>query len=326
MKILVYPHNWFHQHEGGAGVAGGERYLERLLDHLSDSHEIKIVCACKEKYIHNGIECYPIGEAIELFTKHNDLAQWCDIIITQLIGSAAGYNKAIQHKKPLIFIAHNNSKQYAVIHSPQEQCNVIYNSYQLRDDLQKAFGHFNGTVLHPLLPTVTARSTGQYITLINCNHNKGGHIFAEIASRLPQYQFLGVFGGYGEQIEAHLPNVTYLPNGVDMERVYADTRILLVPSEFESFSQCSIEAMSYGIPVIAHPCPGVKENLSNAGIFIDRSDIDRYCQTISYIMENPQGWKRQSEICLERVACVMDKSRLELDGFDKWLNKISYDG
>lgn len=322
MKILLCPYNWFHQ-----PIAGGEVFLDRLSQHfIEQGHEIRAIVGSKEPYTHSGIECYPQGEGIDLFTTNNEHVKWCDMVITQLIGSAYGYNKAIQHKKPLIFIAHNNSKQYAVIHSPQEQCNVIYNSYQLRDDLQKAFGHFNGTVLHPLLPEVTQRSQGQYITLINCNHNKGGHIFAEIASRLPQYQFLGVFGGYGEQIEAHLPNITYLPNGVDMAKVYADTRILLAPSEFESFSQCSIEAMSYGVPVIAHPCPGILENLSTAGIFIDRSNIDRYCQTISYLMDNPQAWKRQSEICLERVACVREKSQLELANFDKWLSKISYNG
>lgn len=318
MKLLIYPYNYFHQ-----PIAGGERYLERLIEHLKPNHEIKIVCGCKEPYMHNGIECLVQGDTVNVFTAHNDLAKWCDVIITQLIGTAAGYNKAIQHNKPLVFIAHNNSKQYSVIHSPTEQCNVVYNSYQLRDDLQKTFGHFNGTVLHPLLPKYP-RKSGRKITLINCNHNKGGHIFAQIAERLPQYEFVGVFGGYGEQIEAKLPNVTYLPNGCDIEAVYADARILLVPSEFESFSQCAIEAMSCGIPVVAHPTPGIKENLGDAGIYVTRNAIDRYCDTITYLMENETAYWRQSQICFERAECVREKSKTELVKLDDWLSKIKY--
>src|SRR5690349_8575328 len=161
MKILLCPYNWFHQ-----PIGGGEIYLDRLSQYLLQrGHEIRAIVGSKESYYRNGIKCHPQGEGINLFTENNDHVQWCDIIITHLIGSAYGYNKAIQHKKPLIFIAHNNSKQYAVIHSPQEQCNVIYNSYQLRDELQKAFSQFNGVVLHPLLPEYK-RQSGNKITLI----------------------------------------------------------------------------------------------------------------------------------------------------------------
>lgn len=317
MNIICCPYNYFHQ-----PLAGGELYLTRLLNHLKKAHNIRIICGTKEPYIHNGIECFSQGENVEMFIGNNEHFKWADVIITQLIGTAYGYNKMIQHKKPLIFIAHNNSKLYAVRHAQQHECHVVYNSYQLRDDLAKDFGHFNSTVLHPLLPDVKKKSEGQYITLINCNHNKGGHIFAEIASRLPQFQFLGVFGGYGEQIEAHLPNVTYLPNGCDIEAVYKSTRVLLVPSEFESFSQCAIEAMQYGIPVIAHPCPGIKENLSEAGLFVDRNNIEKYCEVIVYLINNSQAWQRQSEASLERVRVVKEKSKLELDRFDQWISKI----
>lgn len=316
MKVLVYPYNYFHQ-----PVGGGEVFLERLLNHLKPNHEIKIVCGCKEAYIYNGIECLVQGDTVDIFKGHNDLARECDIIITHLIGSSAGYNKAVQHNKPLIFIAHNNSKQYAPKYSQQDKCHVIYNSYTLRDQLFDTFGHFNGFVLHPFVPKYGVKP-GNKITLINCNYNKGGEIFAEIARRLPQFEFLGVLGGYGEQIEAKLPNVTYLQNGCDMRAVYASTKILLVPSEFESFSQVAIEAMQCGIPVIANPTEGIKENLGDAGIFISRNDIEKWIENILYLMNNDTGYWRQSKICLDRAECVAEKSKVELSNFDHWLSKI----
>lgn len=316
MKIIIYPYNYFHQ-----PIAGGERYLERLLTHLQPNHEITVICGCKEPYTHNGIRCLPQGDTVDVFTGHNELVREADLIITHLIGSSAGYNKAVQHNKPLVFIAHNNSKNYAPRFGLPNMTHIIYNSFQLQTDLFNTFGHFNGTVLHPILHTYT-RKSGDKITLINCNHNKGGHLFIQIAERLPQYEFLGVFGGYGEQYEGTAPNLTYLPNGVDMERVYADTRILLVPSEFESFSQCAIEAMSCGIPVIAHPTKGILENLGDAGIFISRDDLQKYCEQIVYLLSNPQAWQRQSDVCYERAEWVRRKGELELKQFDSWLNKI----
>lgn len=316
MNLLICPYNYYHN-----PIAGGEVYLSRLIDHLKLNHNIKVICGCKEPYTHNGIECIPQGEGVEIFTHHNDLCKWADVIVTQLIGAGYGYNKAIQHNKPLIFIAHNNSTAYAPKWSQQHMCHVIYNSYQLRDDLMKTFGHFNGTVLHPLTPEMPL-ATGTKITLVNCNYNKGGHILGQIAERLPQYEFVGVFGGYGEQYEAHLPNITYLQNGCGMDAVYADTRILLVPSEFESFSQAATEAMKCGIPVLANPTLGLRENMGDAGIFISRDDVTKYVETLLYLMNNPQAWQRQSEVMLERSACIQEKAKLELNKFDEWVSKI----
>lgn len=317
MKFLLVPYNWQH-----STIAGGEVYLMRLAKYLIDqSHEIKAIVGSEGNYIDDmGIECRAQGHGIDQYRLHSDWCQWCDVIVTHLLGNALGYNLSNQHKKPLIFIAHNNSKNYAPIHGFVDMVHVIYNTYTLRDSLQKAFGQFNGFVLHPLQSNFSGR--GNKITLINCNHNKGGHIFAEIARRLPDYEFLGVFGGYGDQIEAHLPNITYLPNKTDMAAVYASTKVLLMPSEFESYGQVGAEAMQCGIPVIAHPCPGVKENLGDAGLFIDRSDIDRWVNCIINLMSDNLFYWRQSQLSFERANAIAEKSKEELVRFNTWLEKI----
>jgi glycosyltransferase involved in cell wall biosynthesis len=321
MKILICPFNWWHQTT--AGWSGGEVYLFRLCEFLlSQGHELKMIAGNSEYYEHQTIPVYPQGEAREIWNDHNDLFSWCDVVLTHLLGTAYGYNKANQHKKPLLFIAHNNSKSYPVKFCSEGSLNVIYNSYQLRDDLFSTLGHQNSTVLHPLLPDLKRTNSGKHITLINCNFNKGGDIFIEIAKRLPNYQFLGVFGGYGDQITGELNNISYLPNGSDMDAIYSDTRLLLVLSEFESFSQVAMEAMICGIPIIASPTSGLQENLSSTGIFISRLDIDKIVQTIVYLIENETVYKKQSDICYDRGLCIRDKSESEKIKFNDWVNKI----
>lgn len=323
MNILISPFNWFAHNKSNSGTAGGEVYLFRLCCYLREQgHHIRAIVYSTEPYMHAGIECIPMGLPHEIFAEHNDQFRWADVVIGQLIGLTYAQNKCVQHKKPLIFIAHNNSTQYSIKWLDQPMCHVVYNSYQLRDDLFKAFGHFNGTVLHPLLPVLKRSTKGKYITLVNCNANKGGQILIELAKRLPQYQFMGVEGGYDQQIKEDLPNLKYLPNGSDMAKVYAQTKILIVPSQFESFSQAALEAMVAGIPVLASPTTGLKENLSGAGIFIDRGAIEKYEQMIVSLMSSPAAWQKQSDIIIERAECLRDKSNEELVRFNNWLNKI----
>jgi hypothetical protein len=319
VKILLCPHNWYHPN---CGIAGGEVYLHRLTQYLlKQGHEIQAIVDYHEPYTHQGIKCHPKGEMVDIFKLNNDLIQWCDVIITQLIGTPYGYNKGNQHKKPIVFIAHNNSKSYPIKWGYRELTHVIYNSNQLVKELESTLSQFNGIVLHPLLSDYS-KGGSKYVTLINCNYYKGGGILTQLATLLPTVQFLGVLGGYGEQITCEISNnITYLPNGSDMEQAYADTAILLVPSEFESYSQSAMEAMQCGIPVIAHPTPGLKENLSYAGIFIDRNDINKYKETIVYL-GNETAYKEQSAKCLQRSAEQKAENELELKNVNDWLKGI----
>lgn len=319
MKFLCSVYNWFGS--ATAGIAGGEIYLSRLIEHLqTKGHEFRIITAAKKQYEHNGIMCYPQGDGVQMFTHNNEHCIWADVILSQLIGSAYGYNKAVQHKKNHIWIAHNNSTGYPIQHGDPTKCHVIYNSYQAREDLQKTFGQFNSTVLHPIIKTYSG--SGNKITLINCSQNKGGHIFGKLAEMLPGFEFLGVYGGYQDQIEVHGPNIAYLPNGTDMDEVYKETRLLLCPSEFESYGQCAAEALTAGIPVIAHPTPGLKENLSYAGTFIDRNQVERWAEQIKYFMYNQTAYDLQSKLALQRAESCRNMTFTELNNFDMWLDKI----
>jgi len=314
-KVLITPYNWSH-----SGVSGGEVYLMRLIKQLPE-HQFRIITNHTEYYEWEGISCYPQGKMERIYADNNEHVEWCDIVLTQLIGSQYGYAKARQHKKPLIFIAHNNSyKSYPIGNGGN--VNIIYNSYQLREDLFNQWGHFNGIIFHPLLSQYS-HGGSNCVTLVNCNGYKGGNVLVELAKLLPNIKFLGVLGGYGDQITAELPNLTYLPNGTDMAAVYAKTRILIVPSEYESYSQAALEAMQCGIPVIANPTDGLKENLAYAGIFIDRKDIQSYANKILYLFGNETAYKQQSELCLQRVVSVKSMAAGELIKLKEWINKIA---
>jgi hypothetical protein len=103
------------------------------------------------------------------------------------------------------------------------------------------------------------------VTLVNTTEAKGGPLFAELAGRMPDLKFVGVQGGYGEQLEGDGPN--YAPNlwsvrhGHDMDDIWRHTAILVVPSTDESWSMAAQEALHRGIPVVGMAVPGLMECL-----------------------------------------------------------------
>jgi glycosyltransferase involved in cell wall biosynthesis len=96
---------------------------------------------------------------------------------------------------------------------------------------------------------------------------------------MPDIGFLAVTGAYGQQLLPDLPNVEVIgqvPGEHMRERVYGRTRVLIMPSSYESWGRAGAEALASGIPVIAHPTPGLSEALADGGIFVDRADLAGY--------------------------------------------------
>jgi glycosyltransferase involved in cell wall biosynthesis len=145
---------------------------------------------------------------------------------------------------------------------------------------------------------------GRAVTLINCNLEKGGRVLEQLAQRMPDTQFLAVAGAYGEQILPDLPNVEVIQHmsGHDMrEKVYSRTKVLLMPSSYESWGRAGVEALASGIPVVAHPTPGLCESLGEAGVFVDRNDIDGYAAVLRKLL-TPAEYRLASKRAKARSA------------------------
>ena len=133
---------------------------------------------------------------------------------------------------------------------------------------------------------------GDAITLVNANLNKGIHVFLELAKRMPTRKFLGVLPYYGElRVPLAPANVEWVPFDDDIRNILRRTRILLVPSYYESFGRIAVEAMINGIPVLySKPADksiypggsteGLQSWIGDAAIACEREAYDQWTTAI----------------------------------------------
>jgi len=153
---------------------------------------------------------------------------------------------------------------------------------------------------------------GDCITLVNANQNKGVNQFIEIAKRMPERKFLAVRPYYGELSPPPAPsNVEWIPFDDDVRNILKRTRVLLVPSYYESFGRIAVESMYNGIPVIyskpaAKPkdmtgtTEGMEEWIKPAGIPCERDNIDEWIGLITSL-DDETTYSERSEVVKQHI-------------------------
>lgn len=281
----------------------------RFLTHLaSRGHRVSVVAlGGREDYEFEGLR---VEAGCKGRTAPHLRSTQADVIISHAGDGGAGLTLAIEHDKPAVRMVHGHG--YAEIGAADL---AVFNSHSLKD-VSGWTG--NSIVCHP--PTFAAEhrveSTGQAATIVNCSEDKGIKTAWRIAEAMPDREFLGVKGGYGHQVIPRALNFTTIPTTSDMRTVWTQTRALLMPSNFETWGMVGVEAMASGIPVIAHPTPGLRESLGNAGIFADRDDIDMWVAELRRL-DDPDEYAAVSERALARSA-ELDP----LDSLDRFADAV----
>jgi len=291
MKILNYIHGYPPQHNAGA-----EWMSHRINKKLTAlGHEVRVVVA--------GWDGPRELDGVVIMREHDvpnkDHFIWADVVMSHLDRVNKAMNICRFYRKPLLFVSHN-SHDYGTIRIRPKDVYIIYNSEWVAKELEYPQP---GIVVRPpvfveeFTPKPTAaypKRTDGYITLVNLWENKGGKILQELARAMPDRKFMGVKGGYGEQeVDLEIPNIKYVENGPDIKKILKQTRILIMPSKYESWGLIAVEAMASRIPVIAHPTIGLLESLGDAGIFVERDYLDQWTQAI----EDLDGESIYNEAC-----------------------------
>jgi glycosyltransferase involved in cell wall biosynthesis len=262
--------------------------------------------------------------------KYDPLNQTCkaeiinaDIVLYQM---GSGYENMeivkLRDKKTYIFIHMMNSYPWLLQQKVKFPVVIVYNSRMTQDTLPTFYNNMrmipyvNTDEFKPLRSLTVQNNV---VCLINCNKNKGGDILREIAAKMTNVQFIGVKGGYSEQVHGEsTTNLSYIENQKDIKVVLRQIGILIMPSKNETWGRTAVEAMASGIPVIHSEAGGLVECVGGAGILCYRDDRDSWCEAISRLIGDPayreslrqKGFKRIVEIEKEQIRGRQELSRM----------------
>lgn len=283
--------------------AGAEWALHEMLRALvQQGHEATVWlsqwAASREPYEVDGVRVVPHGTDGRFAVAAAQAA----VLVSHLENVPFTACLARGHGVPLVVVCHNT---FDLTWQPMASGSTTLAVLNSKWMLEEAAEYFHGqtqrpdrmlVVRPPVWPAEYRTRPGECITLVNCTATKGIGVLADLAGRMPDRKFLAVRGGYGEQQPPDLPNVLVLDHmdGHRMrDEVYARTRILLMPSDYESWGRVGVEAMASGIPVIAHPTEGLTESLAAAGIFHDRENAGAW-QTAIEALDDPTTYRAAS--------------------------------
>lgn len=328
MRILASIHLFYPRH-----CCGSESMLLSMFKYLiGKGHHCRVILHqySGQIYTYEGVEVFPANGRIDAY-------QWADVIVTHLDYTQFTIAMGMTAKRPVVSIVHNDI-HYSCIESGVRSQYVIYNSNWIKDNLKYKWPSI---VMHPPCDIKYYNvndnpEENEYITLISLNERKGGYILHKIAAAMPDKKFMGVVGSYDNpgpmkliqpQIIAmlqDLPNVTVIDNSPDILSVYRKTRLLIMPSDYETWGRTATEAMANGIPVICTPTTGLKENCSYAGTYVGEliedpqpgwaqvktGTLDQWISAIRSL-DDKQVYHKKSLACRQRAAELDPEKELE---------------
>lgn len=328
MQILAMTHGYVPDTPAGAETA-----LHNLLRAAVDAgHTVDVQLSENRRagavpYVVDGVTVHPYLDTGGPFRWIGTADRHPAVLVGQLqnINRAAALGAA--YRIPVVHVVHNNMDhtRHAIRVGPSDL--VVYNTEWVRDSITGWLDDFElarprrEMVVHPPVRVDEFRQAkpGDRITLVNLNDHKGSPVFYELARRMPDRRFLAVVGSHGEQIISALPNVDIIGpiNPAEMaDKVYARTKVLLMPSAYESYGLAAIEASAGGIPVLASHAPGLREALGDDGTFLDRDDIDGWEAALRKVL-SPRGWAAASKRSLAVAARLSTDADLE-----RWVKEL----
>ena len=335
MKVLALAHQY-----SPVRNAGAETMLHGMLRALVRAgHDVHASLSVQmgEPYRHDGVHVWPRAGQKPGHMRHLP----ADVLVAHLENSEVAAYLGHLNDIPVALVHHNTFKaSKELLHFWGARVDlVVVNSQWMADDL--AGWHRRNerpqprtVIVRPLVDRAdyALDETGDRVTLVNLKKlaedmgagfemGKGAETFWAVAARMPKTKFLGVTGAYGIQQVEDLPNVEVLPHTPQprmRDEVYARTRVLMVPSNYESWGRVATEATAAGIPVIAHPTPGLVENLGDAGTFVDWQDVDGWVRALR-TLALPGPYAKARKAALARAE---EHQRMLVEDEARWCEAV----
>ena len=146
------------------------------------------------------------------------------------------------------------------------------------------------------------------------NH-KGLDYLIEIASKLPDPWIIKLVGSGNKKEQREIAKLITKwdahkkielcgnLNGLNLSKCYRESSIYLMTSRWEGFGLVLVEAMSFGLPIIAFSQTGSDEVLQHGkfGVIVEQGNINAMVEALLEIINSPEKIKVLSDLSIKRT-------------------------
>ena len=235
--------------------------------------------------------------------------------------SAVTVRAARRLKVPSILAVHAPPRYAADLRAAWHGATVrLYNTEAARREWHDP----KGWLLHPPVgtPMEVAEGSQDALTLTSSLLNKGVTQTLELARRMPDQRFIimrsPAHGTHGsvefEDEAAKIENVEVWDrlHPDEMDRVWAETRVLLVPSRYETYGLSAVEAAWRGIPSVHVQTPHVLEGIGSGARLLRSHSVEELQIAVEEVLGDHSRWAATAH---SRAHALLERERRELAAF-----------
>ncbi len=238
-----------------------------------------------------------------------------DLVLTQLDSSETIAATALAASIPtILFVRDAEFRWHTGTLAACAQLQLVASSRFVADRVAERLG-VDAPHLYPIVQPEryrVGRRESRYVTLVNPTRVKGIELALQVAEQLPHREFLLVESwpipsSRRRELRRRLrrlPNVRLRKRVMDMRRIYRQTALLMMPSQWdEAFGRVVLEAQVNGIPVVASRVGGVPEALAAGGVLLppDGSPA-HWAAAVEQALADPRHYHRLSRQARENAA------------------------
>lgn len=158
--------------------------------------------------------------------------------------------------------------------------------------------------------------------------------FALVAKEHKDWELKIIGDDYGDKealneliVQNELVNVSILPATADIHKYYEEAAFYILSSRFEGLPMVLLEAMGYGLPIVAFNCPtGPAELVDESnGFLVENGDLSEMANAAALLMNDKQllleksngSEKRAKKYTKNNINSIWDQFFIKLDNHEK---------
>jgi glycosyltransferase involved in cell wall biosynthesis len=234
-----------------------------------------------------------------------------DVVVAHVGGRATlGFTKGVLHaaRKVPNALYFRDVEGVQLLDDRRVQPNLVLTNAQRITDLVATKG-WSAPTIPSIVETDAYRtdSTREVVLFVNPrSQRKGVDIAWALAKARPDvpfvfleaWRFTPAIRAELERRAAELGNVEVRSSVRELDRIYADARVLFAPYE-DSRPRVVAEAQSNGIPVLGAKVPGLVEAVDGGGLLVDfDAPVDEWLAALATLWDDPASYAQYREAAL----------------------------